>query len=54
MAALADRYRDRLIQQYGEERGRSVRYAEAFEACEYGAGINAAALRRLFPFAFAG
>jgi LmbE family N-acetylglucosaminyl deacetylase len=54
MAAVADRYRDRLIQQYGEERGRRVRYAEAFEACEYGAGINAAALRRLFPFAFAG
>ncbi len=50
MAALADRHRDLLVKRYGEERGRAVQYAEAFEACEYGASLNEAALRRLFPF----
>ncbi len=51
MAALADRHRDLLVKFYGPERGPRVRYAEAFEACEYGAPLNDAALRRLFPFA---
>ena len=50
LAALADRYRDLLIRRYGEERGRAVRYAEAFEACEYGASLNETAIQRLFPF----
>jgi LmbE family N-acetylglucosaminyl deacetylase len=50
MAALADRHRDLLIRGYGEAHGRGVRYAEAFEACEYGARLTDAALRRLFPF----
>jgi N-acetylglucosamine malate deacetylase 1 len=49
-AAIADRYRDQLVQWYGAERGQKVRYAEAFEACEYGAPLPEAALRRLFPF----
>ena len=39
-ADVADRYRPRLIQRYGEKRGRKVRYAEAFEACEYGAALD--------------
>jgi hypothetical protein len=29
-------YRKRLIELYGEERGSKIRYAEAFELCEYG------------------
>jgi LmbE family N-acetylglucosaminyl deacetylase len=33
---LADLYRDQLIEFYGEEKGRQIKYAEAFEACEYG------------------
>ena len=45
----ADLYRDRLIRSYGEQ-GRAIRYAEAFEACEYGAPLDEAALQRLFPF----
>ena len=48
-AATADKYRDQLIALYGEERGRAVRCAEAFEVCEYGARPSAADLRRLFP-----
>jgi len=32
----ADRFRDKLIEIYGQEIGSKVRYAEALEACEYG------------------
>ncbi len=49
-AAEADRYRDLLVRWYGPERGQRVRYAEAFEACEYGAPLPQQTLRRLFPF----
>lgn len=49
-AQVADRYRDELVRWYGAERGRRVRYAEAFEACEYGAPLEEWSLRRLFPF----
>jgi N-acetylglucosamine malate deacetylase 1 len=50
LSANADRFRDLLMARYGEERGRNVRYAEAFEACEYGAPLTDDARRRLFPF----
>ncbi len=49
-AAIADRYRERLIELYGEEKGSQVRYAEAFEICEYGRQPTAEELRELFPF----
>lgn len=45
----ANRFRAKLIQLYGEE-GKKVRYAEAFEICEYGRRPNADEIRRLFPF----
>jgi LmbE family N-acetylglucosaminyl deacetylase len=48
----ADRFRSQLIQCYGPERGKKVEYAEAFEPCEYGAPLDDAAARRLFPFVF--
>lgn len=51
---LADRYRDLVVQTYGPERGRSVRYIEAFEVSEFGAPLDAAARSRLFPFLPAG
>lgn len=51
IAPLADRFRDRLIELYGPERGRSIRYVEAFETCEYGSPLTGEARRRLFPFA---
>lgn len=47
----ADRFRPQLVQCYGE-RGAKVEYAEAFEPCEYGAPLDDAAARRLFPFVF--
>lgn len=46
----ANRYRDALIQWYGEERGKMVKYAEAFEICEYGRQPTHEELRKLFPF----
>lgn len=47
---LADRYRDLIVRTYGPQRGGQVRYVEAFEVSEYGAPLDAAAQRRLFPF----
>jgi LmbE family N-acetylglucosaminyl deacetylase len=49
-AGVANRYRDKLIELYGEEAGKRVRYAEAFEVCEYGRQPTREELRELFPF----
>lgn len=49
-ASTADQYRDKLIELYGEEQGKAVRYAEAFEICEYGRRPNKDEIRQLFPF----
>ena len=42
--------RDKLTELYGDERGKAVRVAEAFEICEYGNQPTPDDLRRLFPF----
>src|SRR3954452_16247366 len=34
--AIADRYREKLVELLGQERGKAVKTAEAFEVCEYG------------------
>jgi N-acetylglucosamine malate deacetylase 1 len=47
---LANRYRDSLIEWYGDERGKEVQFAEAFEICEYGRRPSPAEIRTLFPF----
>jgi hypothetical protein len=49
-ANTANQYRPLLIRLYGEEKGRAVKYAEAFELCEYGRQPSAEELKRLFPF----
>lgn len=49
-AGYADTYRDALVRFYGEDRGRKVRYAQAFEVCEYGRQPSPAELKQLFPF----
>jgi LmbE family N-acetylglucosaminyl deacetylase len=46
----AHRYRDLLIRVYGQQRGTRVEYAEAFEACEYGAPLEEPARQRFFGF----
>jgi N-acetylglucosamine malate deacetylase 1 len=48
--ALADRFRAKLGEWYDKERTEKVKYAEAFEICEYGRQPNKADLKRLFPF----
>jgi len=47
---IANQYRPLLVKLYGEEKGRAVKYAEAFELCEYGRQPSADELKRLFPF----
>lgn len=47
---IADNHRDLLIEYYGEEKGRQVRRAEAFEVCEYGRQPTREELKELFPF----
>ena len=47
---VADTYREKLIELYGEEQGSQVKHAEGFEACEYGGNLDEFNIRRLFPF----
>jgi len=47
---IANDYRGKLVDLYGEERGKAVRAAEAFEVCEYGSQPSREELLRLFPF----
>jgi LmbE family N-acetylglucosaminyl deacetylase len=49
-AGYADRYRDALIKFYGEDRGRKIKYAQAFEICEYGRQPSQEEVKQLFPF----
>ena len=48
---IANRYRDKLIELYGAEAGKRVKYAEAFEICEYGRRPSPDELRKMFPLA---
>ncbi len=47
---IADKYRGALIDWYGEQAGKQVKHAEAFEVCEYGRQPNREELKKLFPF----
>ena len=47
-AAVADQYRDQLIALYGEQRGRKVKYAEAFQLGQYGRQASADELKQIF------
>jgi N-acetylglucosamine malate deacetylase 1 len=46
----AVRFRAKLADFYGADKIGSLRYAEAFEICEYGRRPDKAELKRLFPF----
>lgn len=48
--AVAQRYRDALAKWYGKDRAAAVKYAEAFEICEYGRRPERTDTMRLFPF----
>jgi LmbE family N-acetylglucosaminyl deacetylase len=47
---LADRFRPKLIELLGAEKGKAVKYAESFEICEYGTQPTRDELLRIFPF----
>ena len=49
-AGHADNYRDALVKFYGEQQGRKVKYAQAFEVCEYGRQPSRDELKQMFPF----
>jgi len=46
----ARNHRDALVRWYGKDRAKQIKYAEAFEICEYGRQPNEKEIRRLFPF----
>jgi LmbE family N-acetylglucosaminyl deacetylase len=48
-AAVADQYRERLVALYGEERGRKIQYAEAFQLGQYGRQAPPDELKAMFP-----
>jgi len=48
--ATANRFRKELVERLGEEKGKAVKYAEAFEICEYGSQPSREELMKLFPF----
>jgi N-acetylglucosamine malate deacetylase 1 len=48
-ASVANNCREKLIELYGEEAGKAVKYAEAFEICEYGRRPNKEEILELFP-----
>ncbi len=46
--SIAERSRKQLIERYGKKKGKAVKYAEAFEGCEYGSKLNEKEIQRLF------
>jgi LmbE family N-acetylglucosaminyl deacetylase len=49
-AGSANQFRKQLAQWYGQEQAGKIRYAEAFEICEYGRQPSKKEIRELFPF----
>lgn len=49
-AVSAVKYRDKLVERYGEEKGMGTYFAEAFAVCEYGAPLTPENEKLLFPF----
>jgi LmbE family N-acetylglucosaminyl deacetylase len=46
----AERLRGEIVKWYGPEKGRAVKFAEAFEICEYGRQPTVDEIKQLFPF----
>jgi LmbE family N-acetylglucosaminyl deacetylase len=48
--SLANRFRAKLIELLGDEKGKAVKYAECFQLCEYGSQPRGSELMKIFPF----
>jgi N-acetylglucosamine malate deacetylase 1 len=48
-ADIANKYRSRLVELYGKDKGSKIKYAEAFELCQYGRQPGIEELKQLFP-----
>ncbi len=48
--SIAIKYRNKLMELYGEQNGSNIKYAEAFESCEYGSALTPDNMPILFPF----
>jgi LmbE family N-acetylglucosaminyl deacetylase len=49
-ASTANAFRDELAKWYGRDGAKKIKYAEAFEICEYGSRPSDEEIRKLFPF----
>ena len=49
-AKTAARFRKELIKKYGKKKGSKIRFAEAYEICEYGKQLSKEELKEYFPF----
>ena len=49
-AKTAAKFRNKLIERYGQEKGSKIRYAEAYEICEYGEPLTEEMRKKLFDF----
>ena len=49
-AATASQFRLQLGNWYGDAAAKNIKYAEAFEICEYGRTPSKTEIRKLFPF----
>ena len=47
--AVAEQYRERLVALYGPERGKAIKYAEAFQLNQYGRQPSPEELKGMFP-----
>ena len=48
-AIQADKFRQLLVELYGEEKGNAVRYAESYSLCEYGTQLTKEKINEYFP-----
>ena len=48
-ADVANQYRELLVKLYGPQKGRAIKYAEAFELNQYGTQASADELKAMFP-----
>ena len=51
VSAIADQFREQLIDQFVPEHGKSLQHVEAFEISEYAAPLKEADRKRFFAFA---